>query len=53
MRKKRHTPEQIIKKIRAIEVMVGQRQDGSRGEQGGEHQRAELLSVEEAICRHE
>ena len=24
MKKKRHTPEQIIKKIRAIEVMVGQ-----------------------------
>ena len=24
MKKKRHTPEQIIKKIRAIELMVGQ-----------------------------
>lgn len=24
MKKKRHTPEQIIKKVRAIEVMVGQ-----------------------------
>jgi len=24
MKKKRHTPEQIIKKLRAIEVMVGQ-----------------------------
>jgi DNA-binding CsgD family transcriptional regulator len=24
MKKKRHTPEQIIKKLRAIELMVGQ-----------------------------
>ena len=36
MKKKRHTPEQIIKKLKAIELMVGQGRTAAKASKGGE-----------------
>ena len=45
MKRRRHTPEQIIRKLREAERMLGEGEADPRGDQGAGGQRGDVPSV--------